>query len=79
MSDDPPEPRRRMVRPPAGGTSAGRQTGVRLKTAKDRTPSSQAWLERQLNDPYVAKAKAEGWRSRAAFKLSEIDDRFGLI
>lgn len=77
----PPEdpPRRRMVRPPAGGTSGGRGESVKLKTAKSRTPSSQAWLERQLNDPYVARAQAEGWRSRAAFKLLEIDDRFGLI
>lgn len=79
MSDEPPEPRRRMVKPPTGGNSAGRASAVRLKTAKDRTPSSQAWLERQLNDPYVVQAKAEGWRSRAAFKLLEIDDRFRLI
>jgi 23S rRNA (uridine2552-2'-O)-methyltransferase len=68
-----------MVRPPTGGNVAGRHAPVRLKTAKDRTPSSQAWLERQLNDPYVAKAQAEGWRSRAAFKLIEIDDKFRLI
>jgi len=73
------EPRKRMVRPPTGGTDAGRQTAKRLKSAKDRTPSSQAWLERQLNDPYVAEAKAKGYRSRAAFKLSEIDDRFHLL
>ena len=52
---------------------------MRLKTAKSRTPSSQAWLERQLNDPFVAEAKARGFRSRAAFKLIEIDDRFHLI
>ena len=43
------------------------------------TPSSQAWLSRQLNDPYVAEAKARGYRSRAAFKLIELDERFGLI
>ena len=79
MSDDPPEPRKRMVRPPTGGATAGRPASARLKTAKQRTPSSQAWLERQLNDPYVAKAKAEGWRSRAAFKLIEIDDKFQLL
>jgi 23S rRNA (uridine2552-2'-O)-methyltransferase len=48
---------------------------VRLKTATGRTTSSQRWLERQLNDPYVAAAKREGWRSRAAFKLIEIDDK----
>src|ERR1700738_387727 len=68
-----------MVRPPAGGTDAGRTQAKRLKTAKQRTPSSQAWLERQLNDPFVAEAKAKGYRSRAAFKLTEIDDRLHLI
>ena len=47
----------------------------RLKDEKRRTPSSRAWLERQISDPYVARAKREGLRSRAAFKLAEIDDR----
>jgi 23S rRNA (uridine2552-2'-O)-methyltransferase len=68
-----------MVRPPTGGDPAGRATPARLKTAKSRTPSSQAWLERQINDPFAAEARALGYRSRAAFKLAEIDDRFGLI
>ena len=68
-----------MVRPPTGGTDAGRAGPKRLKTAKERTPSSQAWLERQINDPFVAEAHAKGYRSRAAFKLREIDDRFHLI
>ncbi len=68
-----------MVRAPSGGTAAGRGVAQRLKTAKARTASSQAWLERQLNDPYVQRALAEGWRSRAAFKLIEIDDRFHLL
>lgn len=77
MAEEPP--RKRMVRPPTGGTDAGRQTAKRLKSAKDRTPSSQAWLERQLNDPFVAEAKARGYRSRAAFKLIEIDERFHLL
>ena len=72
-------PRKRMVRAPTGGTDAGRAGAKRLKTAKDRTPSSQAWLERQINDPFVAEAKAKGYRSRAAFKLREIDDRFRVI
>ena len=72
-------PRKRMVRPPTGGTAAGRSGPARLKTAKERTPSSQAWLERQINDPFVAEARAKGYRSRAAFKLSEIDDRYRLI
>jgi 23S rRNA (uridine2552-2'-O)-methyltransferase len=76
---DEPEDRRRMVRPPTGGDAKGRNENVRLKSAKQRTMSSQLWLERQLNDPYVQQAKAEGWRSRAAFKLIEIDDRFRLI
>ncbi|HEY1472805.1 MAG TPA: RlmE family RNA methyltransferase [Pseudolabrys sp.] len=67
-----------MVRPPSGGGD-GRAPAQRLKTAKSRTPSSQAWLERQLNDPFVAAATAKGYRSRAAFKLAEIDDRQGLI
>ena len=58
-----------------GGFGGARQMNVRLKTATGRTTSSQRWLERQLNDPYVAAAKREGWRSRAAFKLIEIDDK----
>jgi 23S rRNA (uridine2552-2'-O)-methyltransferase len=52
---------------------------AKLKPDKRRTPSSRAWLERQINDPYVARAKREGFRSRAAFKLAEIDDKFHLI
>jgi 23S rRNA (uridine2552-2'-O)-methyltransferase len=66
-----------MVRPPSGGE--GRGVAQRLKTAKQRTASSQAWLERQLNDPYVAEAKARGYRSRAAFKLIELDEKLRLI
>src|SRR6188474_2490253 len=62
-----------------GKGSGRRQLKVRLKTAKQRTASSQRWLERQLNDPYVAAAKREGYRSRAAFKLIEIDDRHHLL
>ena len=52
---------------------------ARLKPDRRRTPSSRAWLERQINDPYVARAKREGFRSRAAYKLAEIDDKFHLI
>jgi 23S rRNA (uridine2552-2'-O)-methyltransferase len=59
--------------------SGGRDLKVRLKTAKSRTASSQRWLERQLNDPYVARAKREGLRSRAAFKLTEIDDQYRFL
>lgn len=70
--------------PGSGGSSAknfgdSRQLTVRLKTARKRSASSQRWLERQLNDPYVAAAKREGWRSRAAFKLIEIDDKYRLL
>jgi 23S rRNA (uridine2552-2'-O)-methyltransferase len=52
---------------------------ARLKDDKRRTPSSRAWLERQISDPYVARAKREGFRSRAAFKLAEIDERYKLF
>ena len=51
----------------------------RLKTARGRKVSSTRWLERQLNDPYVKRAKAENYRSRAAYKLLELDERFGLL
>jgi 23S rRNA (uridine2552-2'-O)-methyltransferase len=52
---------------------------ARLKGQKRRTPSSRAWLERQLSDPYVARAGREGFRSRAAYKLAEIDDKYRLL
>jgi 23S rRNA (uridine2552-2'-O)-methyltransferase len=52
---------------------------AKLKADKRRTPSSRAWLQRQLSDPYVARAKREGLRSRAAYKLAEIDDKFHLF
>jgi 23S rRNA (uridine2552-2'-O)-methyltransferase len=68
-----------MVKPPTGGSDEGRTKPARLKTAKMRTPSQQAWLERQINDPFSAKARALGYRSRAAFKIREIDDRFHLL
>lgn len=80
MSDEDDQPRRRMVKPPTGGETTGRAKGhTAVKTAKKRTQSSAKWLERQLNDPFVQKAKAEGWRSRAAFKIMEIDERFHLL
>ena len=58
-----------------------RDTGLRtrVKTAKGRKVGSTKWLERQLNDPYVKRAKAEGFRSRAAYKLIELDERFGFL
>ena len=52
---------------------------AKLKPGKRRTVSSRAWLERQLSDPYVVRAKREGFRSRAAYKLAEIDDKFHLL
>src|SRR5215831_18211282 len=72
-------PRKRMVRPPSGGSEEGRTPPARLKTAWKRTPSQQAWLERQINDPFAAKARAHGYRSRAAFKLAEIDDKLRVL
>lgn len=61
---------------PGGGQ---RQMHVRLKTARKHSPSSQRWLERQLNDPYVSAAKRDGMRSRAAYKIIEIDDKYRLL
>ncbi len=52
---------------------------TRVRTARGRTAQSTRWLERQLNDPYVKRAKAEGYRSRAAYKLIELDERFGIL
>jgi len=70
---------------PAGKAGSQRQIGgarqmkQRLRTARGRTTSSQLWLERQLNDPYVAAARRQGRRSRAAFKLIEIDDKYRFL
>ena len=62
-----------------GPTTGGRGVTTRLRTAKGRSTASQKWLERQLNDPYVRAAQAAGYRSRAAFKLVEIDDKLHLL
>jgi 23S rRNA (uridine2552-2'-O)-methyltransferase len=74
-----------------GGKSGGKKGGgskfvpssrnlaVRVHTAHKRTSSSTRWLQRQLNDPYVAEAKKQGWRSRAAFKLLQLDEKFHLL
>lgn len=56
-----------------------RELRVKVKTAKGRKLSSTLWLERQLNDPYVARAKREGYRGRAAFKILELDDKYGFL
>lgn len=61
------------------GAAGSRSLAVKVKTAKGRKIASTRWLQRQLNDPYVAAAKREGYRSRAAFKLTEIDDKHRLL
>ena len=67
-----------MAKAPSGG---GRRSDlkVRVKTSNGRKIGSTLWLQRQLNDPYVARAKAEGYRSRAAYKLLELDERYKLL
>ncbi len=60
-------------------TRSGKDLGKRVRTARGRTASSVRWLERQLNDPYVKQAKTDGYRSRAAYKLIELDEKFGLL
>jgi 23S rRNA (uridine2552-2'-O)-methyltransferase len=62
-----------------GGELTSRGETVRVATAAKRRPSSTRWLERQLNDPYVAEAQRRGYRSRAAFKLLQLDERFHLL
>jgi 23S rRNA (uridine2552-2'-O)-methyltransferase len=68
-----------VTRPGGSSIKNARRLKVRVKTGKGRTVSQKAWLERQLNDPYVAEAKRAGLRSRAAFKLSEIDDKYHFL
>ncbi len=72
-----------MVKTTNMGGGAGRRSDkdlkVRVKTSKGRKIGSTIWLQRQLNDPYVARAKAEGYRSRAAYKLKELDERYHLL
>lgn len=64
---------------PGSGKKPGTRLKVRVKTGKGRTVSQKNWLERQLNDPYVHEARKLGYRSRAAFKLSEIDDKYRFL
>jgi 23S rRNA (uridine2552-2'-O)-methyltransferase len=70
-----------VAKKPTKGTSGRgqRDLKVKVKSARGRKLSSTLWLERQLNDPYVKLAKAEGYRGRAAFKIRELDDRFGFL
>jgi 23S rRNA (uridine2552-2'-O)-methyltransferase len=68
-----------MTTPPRRPGGSGRSLTQRLRTAGRRRPSSIRWLERQINDPYVAEAQRRGYRSRAAFKLQQLDDRFHIL
>ena len=74
----PTGPKRGRVTKPKADTNT-RMMHEKVKTARGRKIGSKLWLERQLNDPYVRKARELGYRSRAAFKLEELDDKFGLI
>ncbi|MEO1039431.1 MAG: RlmE family RNA methyltransferase [Pseudomonadota bacterium] len=83
-SDDEDAPERRRRRRTTGPKKAGdaraaKQLYERVKTARGRKLSSKLWLERQLNDPYVRRARTEGYRSRAAFKLTELDDKYKIL
>lgn len=75
MTDDDGK---RRWRPKAEGAGEQRQLTTRVKNKKAKE-SSKKWIERQLNDPYVARAKAEGYRARAAYKLIELDDKFHFL
>jgi len=73
---DEPEEKRRWKRP-AEASRGGRKLAIKSRKAK--TESSKNWIERQLNDPYVQRAIEDGWRARSAYKLIELDDKFGLL
>src|SRR5271166_1743598 len=73
------DPPKRSSKSGAKPAPAGRALAVRVKTAKHRDLASTLWLERQLNDPYVAEAKRLGYRSRAAFKLLQLDEKYRLL
>lgn len=71
-----------MAKKPTGKNTSGRgqrDLTVKVKTARGRTLSSTRWLQRQLNDPYVVRARAEGYRGRAAYKIMELDDKFRFL
>src|SRR5271154_4958850 len=70
----------RTTKSGSGGDKSGaRPLTVRVRKSRRRKPSSTEWLNRQLNDPYVAEARRQGYRSRAAFKLQQLDQRFHLL
>lgn len=81
MSEDDSGRRRRRSGPvtKGGDLRAAKQLRTRVKTARGRKYSSKLWLERQLNDPYVKKAQQEGYRSRAAYKLIELNEKFHFL
>ena len=81
MAGKPPKKTGKKTIGKAGklGTSSGRQLTVRVKKAKKMSVSSARWLSRQLNDPYVHAAKRDGYRSRAAYKLLQLDEKFSLV
>lgn len=71
-----------MAKRPSGKNTSGRgqrDLTIKVKTAKGRKLSSTRWLQRQLNDPYVKRAQAEGYRGRAAYKIMELDDKYGFL
>lgn len=77
MSGEEP-PKRRWTGKPKSGSGGERQMAQRVKNKK-LDESSRNWVKRQLNDPYVARARAEGYRARAAYKLIELDEEFGIL
>jgi len=79
MSDEPPEPKRRWRNKQITTPSGERKLAERVLKKHVRKESSRKWIERQVNDPYVQRAIAEGWRARSAFKLIELDEKFGIL
>ncbi|MES1200321.1 MAG: RlmE family RNA methyltransferase [Pseudomonadota bacterium] len=79
MSDEPPNEKRRWTNKSVLTPGGERVLAKRVRKKKIGKESSRKWIERQLNDPYVQRAQAEGWRARSAFKLIELDEKFHLI
>ncbi len=75
----PSAPKRTRKTPKSDKENATRMMTLKVKTARGRKISSKLWIERQINDPYVREAQIKGYRSRAAFKLAELDDKFSLL
>ena len=80
MSDTPPDPpdERRRWKKPKEAAGVGRAMTLNTKDLKKKR-SSREWIQRQINDPYVRRAAADGWRARSAYKLLELDEKFHLI